>query len=164
MFKPILYFLTASLALSVPAMADAQAKKSTSVTASIDKIQSNTISGTVLDENEEPLPGATVMIEGTSEGTSTDMDGNFTLLCHKANPTLVFSYVGMKTKQVRVDKNCNYIRIVMKAVPNMMEEVVVTGYQNIKRENATGSYQIIRAEDIDKRYTGNITSNLEGRV
>ncbi len=76
----------------------------------------------------------------------------------------MFSYVGMKTKQVRVDKNYNYIRIVMEAVPNMMEEVVVTGYQNIKRENATGSYQIIRAEDMDKRYTGDITSNLEGRV
>ena len=104
------------------------------------------------------------MIEGTGEGTSTDMDGNFTLLCHKPEPTLVFSYVGMKTKQVRVDKNYNYIRIVMEAVPNMMEEVVVTGYQNIKRENATGSYQIIRAEDMDKRYTGDITSNLEGRV
>lgn len=164
MFKPILYILTASLALSVPAMADAQAKKSPSVSTSIDKIKSNTISGTVLDENEEPLPGATVMIEGTGEGTSTDMDGNFTLLCHKPEPTLVFSYVGMKTKQVRVDKNYNYIRIVMEAVPNMMEEVVVTGYQNIKRENATGSYQIIRAEDMDKRYTGDITSNLEGRV
>ncbi|WP_300965021.1 hypothetical protein, partial [Duncaniella muris] len=61
MFKPILYILTASLALSVPAMADAQAKKSPSVSTSIDKIKSNTISGTVLDENEEPLPGATVM-------------------------------------------------------------------------------------------------------
>ena len=130
----------------------------------MDKISQKTLSGTVLDENGEPLPGATVMIEGTQDGTSTDMDGNFTLLCHKPNATLVFSYVGMKTKQFKVEKDYNYIRVIMEAVPNMMEEVVVTGYQNIKRENATGSYQIIRAEDMDKRYTGDITSNLEGRV
>lgn len=144
--------------------ADAQTKNTPSVSASMDKISQNTVSGTVLDENGDPLPGATVMIEGTSDGTSTDMDGNFTLLCNKPNATLVFSYVGMKTKHSKIEKDYGYIRITMETVPNMMEEVVVTGYQNIKRENATGSYQIIRAEDMDKRYTGDITSNLEGRV
>ena len=164
MFKPILYLLTVSLTFSIPMTADAQAKNTPSVSASMDKISQKTLSGTVLDENGEPLPGATVMIEGTQDGTSTDMDGNFTLLCHKPNATLVFSYVGMKTKQLKVEKDYNYIRVIMESVPNMMEEVVVTGYQNIKRENATGSYQIIRAEDMDKRYTGDLTSNLEGRV
>ena len=128
MFKPILYLLTVSLTFSIPMTADAQTKNTPSVSASMDKISQNTVSGTVLDENGDPLPGATVMIEGTSDGTSTDMDGNFTLLCNKPNATLVFSYVGMKTKHFKIEKDYGYIRITMETVPNMMEEVVVTGY------------------------------------
>lgn len=164
MFKPILYLLTASLAFAMPLTAGAQAKKSPSVSASMDKISKKTISGTVLDENGEPLPGATVMIEGTQDGTSTDMDGNFTILSHSPKTTLLVSYVGMKTAKAVLEKGYNYIQITLEPSPNVMNEVVVTGYQSMKRENATGSFQTVTAEDLDKRYTGDIVSNLEGKV
>ncbi len=164
MNKPITYLFAGMMSLTMPLGLNAQSNATNSVSADINKIENKTVSGTVLDDIGEPLAGVTVMIEGTSKGTSTDVDGNFTLLVSKPNITLVFSYVGMKTQQIKVDKDFKYIRIHMEAIPNMMEEVVVTGYQNIKRENATGSYQIIRAEDMDKRYTGDITSNLEGKV
>ncbi|MDE5960603.1 MAG: carboxypeptidase-like regulatory domain-containing protein, partial [Duncaniella sp.] len=94
MNKPILYLLTGTMAVLSPVGVDAQTRKDNSVTVSIEKIEKKTISGTVLDENGDPLPGATVLIEGSKDGTSTDVDGNFTLLSSKQNPTLLISYGG----------------------------------------------------------------------
>lgn len=120
--------------------------------------------GQVFDEDGEPLAGVTVMLKDTDHGVATDMDGQFSILITGKNPVLTFSYIGMKTVSLPVGDGGTFLRVVMTRADNMMDEVVVTGYQNIKRENATGSYQILSAEDLDKRYTGDIASNLEGKI
>lgn len=122
------------------------------------------VNGVVTDEAGEPLVGVTVFVDGTTTGASTDIDGNFSILMEKGKNVLRFSYVGMKTKSVKVSPKEKMLMVTMEEEPQMMSEVVVTGYQNLKRESATGSYQTISASDMARRYTGDITSNLEGQV
>ncbi|WP_290121363.1 carboxypeptidase-like regulatory domain-containing protein, partial [uncultured Duncaniella sp.] len=79
MYKPILYLLTGTMAMTLPVGVSAQAGKD-NVRTSMEKIEKKTISGTIFDEDGDPLPGATVLVEDSKEGTSTDVDGNFTLM------------------------------------------------------------------------------------
>lgn len=130
----------------------------------LSKIAEKNIVGTVCDNEGEPLAGASVIIEGTSQGVSTDVDGNFTILSSQKNPVLLITYIGMNPMRIEVPKDYHLLEIKMTPQSNMMEEVVVTGYQTIKRESATGSYQTITSEDINKRFTGDLVSNLEGKV
>lgn len=124
-----------------------------------------TITGEIVDENGDPLPGASIRIKGTKEGAISNGNGQFTIEVDGSNPVLLISYVGMNDKEVLVtSKTARMMKIEMTNNANIMQEVVVTGYQKIKRENATGSYQTITAKDMDQRYTGDITSNLEGKV
>lgn len=124
-----------------------------------------TITGSVLDENDQPLPGVNIMLKGTKAGCISDIDGQFSILVDGREPVLTFSYIGMEGQELRIhERTKNFIVIRMRPANNLMDEVLVTGYQNLKREAATGSYQTITAEDMDARYTGNIVGNLEGKV
>lgn len=157
--------VTAMVLLSAGGAVSLSAQTTTgSVTQAYEKIANKTLVGTVRDADGEPLAGATVMIEGTNQGVATDMDGNFSILTSQKKPVLVISYIGMKTMRMDIPKNVKLIDVRMTPEENMMDEVVVTGYQTLKRESATGAYQTISAEDINKRFTGNLVSNLEGQV
>lgn len=124
-----------------------------------------TVTGMVTDDELNLLPGVSVRLRGTNTGTVTDIDGQFTILVEGANPVLDFTFMGMKPVSVRITpKSGEMIAVTMATQDNLMEEVLVTGYQNIKRENATGSYQLISSKTLEQRYTGDIASNLEGRV
>lgn len=162
--KPYAYFLFGWMAITLPVQVSAQKRVEKSVAKDMRDIEQKTLMGTVLDENDDPLPGATVRIEGTQLGTITDTEGNFSLLVNSRHPVLVISYVGYETQTFRLTEKAKYLRIVMRPQTNLMDEVVVTGYQNIKRENATGAYQMLTADEMEKRYTGDITSNLEGKI
>lgn len=122
------------------------------------------ITGVVVDENDEPLIGASVFLEGTTNGAATDLDGVFTLTVEGKNPRLRVTYVGMKPQTVTVGTKQKQVMITMKEDAQIMSEVVVTGYANYKRENATGSYQTITSADLDQRHMGSITENLEGKI
>lgn len=122
------------------------------------------ITGMITDENEQPLPGVTVMLKGTTSGASTDIDGQFTILAEGKEPVLEISYVGMKSKTVKVSPKEPFLYIQLEPDENILDEVLVTGYQNIKRENATGSYQLISSKKLDERHTGTIIENLEGQI
>jgi len=122
------------------------------------------VTGVVSDSKGEPLMGVTVFVEGTTTGASTDIDGQFSIIMEKGQDKLRFSYVGMKTKTVTVTPKENIVMVTLVDEPTLMKEVVVTGYQQIKRESATGAFQNISAADMAERYTGDITSNLEGKV
>ena len=122
------------------------------------------ISGMIVDENEEALPGVTVKLKGTDTGVTTDLDGQFTILAEGKQPILEISYVGMKSKTVRVSPKETFVMVTLEADENLLDEVLVTGYQNIKRENATGSYQLISSKKLDERHTGTIVENLEGQI
>ncbi|MGM9703509.1 MAG: SusC/RagA family TonB-linked outer membrane protein [Prevotella sp.] len=124
------------------------------------------IVGAVLDKEGEPLPGATVNIVGTDNTVVTDIDGSFTILMEGKDPVIEVSFVGMKTKRINVNRATkhNFLIVEMDPDANLLNEVLVTGYQNIKRENATGSYQVISAKELDERYTTDLVSRLEGQI
>lgn len=124
--------------------------------------QRKAVRGKLLDADGEPLIGATVMVEGTNIGTVTDIDGNYVLEGVDENQTLTYSYIGKRPMQRRAGSK-NAV-IILEDENNLMDEVVVTGYQNIKRENATGSYQLITSKKLDERHTGTIVENLEGQI
>lgn len=123
------------------------------------------VTGQVTDSSGEPLPGVSILQKGTQTGCISDIDGQFSILVNGRDPVLAFSYIGMDGKEVRITPQTeNFILVKLQASENLMDEVLVTGYQNLKRESATGAYQSITSKDMDQRYTGNIVDNLEGKV
>lgn len=121
--------------------------------------------GMVTDAEDQPLPGASVVQAGTTNGVSTDVDGNFKLMVEGYGPELEVSYIGMKNRKIQINKNTGrFILVEMESEETVLEEVFVTGYRNIKRENATGAYQLISSKDIDSRYTNSVASRLEGQI
>ena len=122
------------------------------------------VKGMVIDDTQTPLPGVNVRLRGTTSGTTTDIDGQFSLFVEGEDPVLEFTFMGMQPAEQRLRPSDEMIFVEMQPTESLMEEVLVTGYQNIKRENATGSYQLISAKSLDQRYTGDVLSNLEGRV
>ena len=121
--------------------------------------------GMVTDAEDQPLPGASVVQIGTTNGVSTDVDGNFKLMVEGYGPELEVSYIGMKSHKVQINKNTGrFILVEMESEEKILAEVFVTGYRNVKRENATGAYQLIGSKDIDSRYTNSVASRLEGQI
>lgn len=161
--RNVTLLLVASMVSAYPLTTVAQ-NDSRSVTEAYSKIVQKNIVGTVRDSDGEPLAGATVLIEGTKEGVATDIDGNFSILTKKDKPVLVISYIGMVTERIEVPKDYKIIDVCLKPHENMMDEIVVTGYQNIKREGATGAYQKISAAELEKRHASDLVSNLEGNI
>ncbi|PQJ22989.1 SusC/RagA family TonB-linked outer membrane protein [Tenacibaculum sp. SG-28] len=123
--------------------------------------QDRTISGTVSDETG-PLPTVTVLIKGTTSGTETDFDGNYSLKA-KSGDVLVFSFVGMKTVE-RVVGNANQINVILEG-DNVLEEVVVTA-QGIKREAKALGYAVstIKSDVLEAKPEADVTKLLTGRV
>lgn len=123
------------------------------------------VTGYVSDENGEPLAGATIKQKGFNNGTVTDVDGQFALSVEGKNPEVIVSFIGMKDKVLTAKElRKRFVGVTLQTDEIMMNDVLVTGYQNIKRKSATGAYQTISAKDMDERYTGDIVSNLEGKV
>ncbi len=109
--------------------------------------QKITVSGHVADEHGEDLIGATVMEKGTTNGTSADIDGNFTITV-PSNATLVVSYVGYDPMEVPVNGQ-THLNIVMKENATMLAETVVIGYGSVKKSDATGSVAIVTPDDVE---------------
>lgn len=108
--------------------------------------QGITVKGIVIDETDIPLIGATVQVKGGQAGAATDLDGNFTLTVNK-NATLVVSYIGYLTQEVKVQgKN----QLTIKLVPDSktLDEVVVVGYGTQKKVNLTGAVSAVTSEDL----------------
>lgn len=124
------------------------------------------IKGRVVDANDDPLPGVSIGIDGGRMAATTDKDGHFTIrVANSETKTLQFSFVGMETQTVKLaGKRGLVMNIVMHEKGTYIDEVVVTGYQNIKREKATGSYTILSGDDINKRRNVDIASSLEGNI
>ena len=122
------------------------------------------VSGKVVDEDGQPLPGVSVVLKGTTTGVATDVNGEFILMVPKAEgAVLVFSFVGMKTQELPVTAD-RPMHVVMVADSEQMEEVVVTGYQTISKERATGAYAIIDTKVLEQKPTANLSEALNGLV
>jgi len=124
--------------------------------------QEKTITGVITDQDGLPLPGANVTVKGTSTGTQTDFDGNYSISSEAGN-TLVFSYVGQKTEERKVGSS-NTINIVLEQDSQALEEVIVVGYSTSTKESFTGTATTIDAESIDKKSVSNISQALAGEA
>ena len=109
--------------------------------------QGITVRGVVTDTQGEPLVGVTVQVEGTSTGTVTDMDGNFVLQNVPSNATLEVSYVGMTTQVVSLNGRTS-VRITLDEDAELLEEVVVIGYQTIRKADLTGSVSVFNPDEM----------------
>ncbi len=109
--------------------------------------QKITVHGYVDDETGEPLIGATVMEKGTSNGTATDIDGNFTLNV-EPNATLVISYIGYDPQEVAVNGRTE-IKVTLGQNATMLQETVVIGYGSVKKSDATGSVALVTPDEIE---------------
>ncbi|SEB77309.1 TonB-linked outer membrane protein, SusC/RagA family [Tenacibaculum sp. MAR_2009_124] len=123
--------------------------------------QDKTVSGSVSDESG-PLPGATVLKKGTTNGTETDFDGNYSLKA-KAGDILVFSFVGMKTVERKVGTS-NNINIVLENDSSLLEEVVVVGYGTTTKQSFTGTAKVVKAEALEAKSVSNVSQALVGEV
>jgi len=120
------------------------------------------VSGTVSDANG-PLPGANVLVKGTTNGTQTDFDGNYSLSNVPANAVLVFSYVGFKTAEVAVGGRTT-VNLTLEEDAQALEEVVLVGYGAVRKKDATGAVASVKAEDFNKGITTSADQLLQGRV
>ncbi|MEE9361496.1 MAG: TonB-dependent receptor [Cellulophaga sp.] len=137
--------------------------KAPSKTKSIEKEIQFLVNGTVTDENGEVLPGATVIVKGTTNGTSVNFDGNYSIDVSNSDAVLVFSYLGFKTKEVKVSGQ-SQINVVMHEDSENLEEIVVVGYGTQKKVNLTGSIATVSSDDLVKNSTSNVSSALSGRL
>lgn len=120
----------------------------------------STVSGTVTDENGEPIVGAAVRVDGTNTGTATDLNGHFSISA-PANSRLNISYIGMKPQTVKAGTN---IKVRLASTENSLDEIMVVAYGTQKRSTFTGSASDIKAEDISKHVVSTATSALTGAV
>ncbi len=120
------------------------------------------ISGIIVDENELPLPGANVLVKGTTNGTQTDFDGNFTLNADP-NATLVVSYLGYATKEVPLNGQTT-ISITLAEDASQLQEVVILGYASQTRGDITGSVASVDMDEAIKAPVTNAAEVLQGRA
>lgn len=119
------------------------------------------VTGSVFDQNREPLPGASILVKGTAEGVATDIDGNFSVKA-KAGQILIVSYVGYETQEVSVPTS-GKVEVFMKEVSDVLDEVVVVGV-SMKKSDLTGAVSYVDAETLTEKPVTNINDALAGQV
>lgn len=122
----------------------------------------STVSGSVFDTDGNPLPGVTVIVGGTSQGTSTDFDGIYSISVD-SNQTLEFSFIGFQSQSIRVG-NQSTIDVVMETSAEALDEIVVTGYGTQTKRETTGAISTVKAEDLNIIPSGNIEQQFQGRI
>jgi TonB-dependent SusC/RagA subfamily outer membrane receptor len=121
------------------------------------------VQGKVTDDQGIPLPGVSVVIKGTNVGVATNIDGEYTLKFEEENVILVFSFVGMNTKEVTY-LGQQTLNVVLVSDATQMNEVVVTGFQEISRERTAGSFSVIKSEDLALQHMPSSLDLLEGKI
>lgn len=126
-------------------------------------MQTTTVKGSVVDATGEPVIGASILVKGTTNGVITDVDGNFTLSNVAPDATLVVSYVGYKTQEVRVGGKTSF-NIVLAEDAEVLDEVVVVGYGVQKKQSLTGAVTAITSESIQTTKSENLINNIQGKM
>ena len=121
------------------------------------------VSGQVVDQDGEPLIGATVRVKGSQSGSVTDFDGNFSIDA-PSNATLVVSYVGYKDREIAVRGRAVIEKIQLESDSQILDQVVVVGYGTQKKADLTGAVSIVNAEELKRVSNSNISTMLEGKV
>ncbi len=131
------------------------------ILASIPAFAQSQVSGTVFDEEGEPVIGASVRVKGTQLGIGTDVDGKFTI-DNAFGKTLIVSYIGYKTQEVKADKTT--LTITLKTDNQLLDEVVVVGYGTMQRKDLTGSISTVQAKDLNVGSYTDPGQLLQGKV
>lgn len=126
-------------------------------------IVDQTVSGQVVDEANKPMPGVNVIVKGATTGTSTDVDGRYTLTVADGNVVLVFSFIGYQSREIQVGTQTT-INVSMEPDVSTLSEIVVVGYGTQRRASVTGAVSSVSAEDITALPVPSVESALQGRV
>ena len=144
---------------------DASAKAKTNDSEKLEKAQQQKevlLRGSVKDVDGLPLPGVAVQVKGTTQGTTTDEDGEYYIMVKGVEkPVLVFSFVGMKTQEVAFQKGKHRIDVVLEEDSEVIQEVVVTGIYTRKAESFTGSMATFKQEDLKAVGNQNVLQSLK---
>ena len=122
-----------------------------------------TVTGTVFEPSGDTAIGASVVEKGQKSGAVTDLDGNFSLKVSSLNATIVVSYVGLETQEIKLDGR-NHVEVHMKDGANALNEIVIVGYGTQKKINATGAVKTIDSEILESRPITNAVAGLQGAV
>ncbi len=124
--------------------------------------QNKQVSGTVTGPDGSPIVGATVVVEGTTLGTSTDMQGKY-MLAAPANGTLVFSFIGYDDTKIAINGK-TAVNAVLKEASKSIDEVIVVAFGEAKKDAFTGSAKVVSADDLAKTQSSNVSDALIGKV
>ena len=127
------------------------------------EIQKTTITGNITDADGLPLPGANVIEKGTTNGTQTDFDGNYSITVSNANAVLVFSYVGFVTTETAIAGQSN-VSMQMQSDADSLEEVVVTGYGTQRKSDVTGAITSLKSDSFNRGVVANPGQLLQGKI
>ncbi len=120
------------------------------------------VSGSVSDQEDTPLIGVNIVVQGTSTGTITDIDGNYTIDV-PVDAVLLFSYTGFASKEVAVNGQ-SIVNVTLSTDANLLDEIVVTGYGSSKRSDVTGSIVTLKSEELKEVPVADIAQGLQGRL
>ncbi len=124
---------------------------------------SRTVTGKVLDENKQPMPGVAILIVGTTSGGTTDFDGNFTLSVPAGNNELQFSFIGYETVKMPIPAN-NNIRLQMKPQTMTLDDVVVIGYGTSRKGDLTGAVANVSSKDFNEGMISSPEQLINGKI
>lgn len=126
------------------------------------KYEDITISGRVTDENGEPIPGVTIVIAGTTTGTVTDIDGNFSIDADEGASILI-SFIGYESQRITIG-NQTQVNVVLMEDQSSLEEVVVVGYGTQRKSDLTGAISSVTSKDLQETPAGNFLEQSQGRL
>jgi len=125
--------------------------------------QSNVVTGKVIDESGESIPGVSIAVKGTSVGTVTDANGEYSIKLPDGATSLIYSFIGFEVQEVLI-ANQAVINITLIATSISLNEVVSIGYGTVKKKDLTGAVVNIKAEDIQQSSFGNVVQSMQGLV
>lgn len=125
--------------------------------------QTKTVTGTVVDDLGEPVVGANVVVAGTTNGATTDIDGNFSIQNVANNATLKVSFIGYSEQEIPVAGK-SVINITLSEDSEMLDDVVVIGYQTVRRKDLTGSVASVNNKTLAASPVSNVAQALQGKM
>jgi TonB-linked SusC/RagA family outer membrane protein len=148
-----------------PALGASDSEK-TSTQKKSGSVKGRVVKGKVVDELGVGIPGATVKVKGTTTGVATDINGGFVLILPQDAAILAASFIGCACAEKRIDPNGvdTFFQFELKPESRRIEEVIVTGYQTISKERATGSFAVVTPKTLEGKLQTNILDKLEGQV
>ncbi|MGK9125715.1 SusC/RagA family TonB-linked outer membrane protein [Olivibacter jilunii] len=126
--------------------------------------QNGTVTGKVVDKEGLPLIAVSVLVKGTTTGTSTNNQGEFSLTLPAMPATLVFNYVGYKTREIPIDAPKRLSNVVLEEDATNLDEVVVIGYGTVKKRDLTGAVTSVAREELTKLPTTNVMESVQGKA